>query len=69
MGDFSEFEQALTKEHQRKGIILAKQRDAYRGRKRRLSRLKLVIPTILGNKGAETEEQLLNMLLINDTLV
>lgn len=37
MGAFAEFERALLKERQREGIILAKQRGAYRGRKRALS--------------------------------
>ncbi len=34
MGAFAEFERALIKERQREGIALAKQRGAYRGRKR-----------------------------------
>jgi DNA invertase Pin-like site-specific DNA recombinase len=33
MGAFAEFERALLRERQREGIILAKQRGAYRGRK------------------------------------
>lgn len=37
MGAFSEFERALIRERQRKGIALAKQRGAYRGRKKALS--------------------------------
>jgi DNA invertase Pin-like site-specific DNA recombinase len=37
MGAFAEFERALIRERQREGIALAKQRDAYRGRKRALS--------------------------------
>jgi DNA invertase Pin-like site-specific DNA recombinase len=37
MGAFAEFERALLKERQREGIALAKQRGAYRGRKRALS--------------------------------
>jgi DNA invertase Pin-like site-specific DNA recombinase len=37
MGAFAEFERALIKERQREGIALAKQRGAYRGRKRALS--------------------------------
>ena len=37
MGAFAEFERALLKERQREGIALAKQRGAYRGRKRSLS--------------------------------
>lgn len=37
MGAFAEFERALLKERQREGIALAKQRGAYRGRKRSLT--------------------------------
>jgi len=37
MGAFSEFERALIRERQREGIALAKQRGAYRGRKKTLS--------------------------------
>jgi len=37
MGAFAEFERALLRERQREGIALAKQRGAYRGRKRSLS--------------------------------
>src|ERR671916_406029 len=37
MGAFAEFERALLRERQREGIALAKQRGAYRGRKRALS--------------------------------
>jgi DNA invertase Pin-like site-specific DNA recombinase len=37
MGAFAEFERALLKERQREGIALARQRGAYRGRKRALS--------------------------------
>ena len=36
MGAFAEFERALLHERQREGIALAKQRGAYRGRKRSL---------------------------------
>jgi DNA invertase Pin-like site-specific DNA recombinase len=35
MGAFAEFERALLRERQREGIALAKQRDVYRGRKKR----------------------------------
>src|SRR5262245_54566561 len=38
MGAFAEFERALIRERQREGIALAKQRGAYRGRKKALSR-------------------------------
>lgn len=37
MGAFAEFEWALLRERQREGIVLAKQRGAYRGRKRALT--------------------------------
>jgi len=37
MGAFAEFERALLKERQREGIVLAKKRGAYRGRKPTLS--------------------------------
>ena len=37
MGAFAEFERSLLRERQREGIILAKQRGAYRGRKRSLN--------------------------------
>lgn len=37
MGAFAEFERALIRERQREGIVLAKQRGAYKGRKKALS--------------------------------
>ncbi len=37
MGAFAEFERALIRERQREGIAIAKQRGAYRGRKKSLS--------------------------------
>ena len=37
MGAFAEFERALIRERQREGITLAKQRGAYRGRKKALT--------------------------------
>jgi len=37
MGAFAEFERTLIRERQREGIELAKQRGAYRGRKKALS--------------------------------
>jgi DNA invertase Pin-like site-specific DNA recombinase len=37
MGAFAEFERSLLKERQREGIVLAKARGAYKGRKRLLS--------------------------------
>lgn len=41
MGAFAEFERALIRERQREGIALAKQRGAYGGRKKALSRDKI----------------------------
>jgi DNA invertase Pin-like site-specific DNA recombinase len=37
MGAFAEFERALIRERQREGIVLAKQRGVYRGRKKALA--------------------------------
>jgi DNA invertase Pin-like site-specific DNA recombinase len=37
MAAFAEFERALIRERQHQGILLAKQRGAYRGRKKALS--------------------------------
>jgi len=37
MGAFAEFERSLIRERQHEGIALAKQRGAYRGRKKSLS--------------------------------
>lgn len=37
MGAFAEFERSLIRERQREGIVLAKQRGAYRGRKKSLN--------------------------------
>lgn len=41
MGAFAEFERALIHERQREGIALAKQRGAYKGRKKSYLRRKL----------------------------
>jgi len=41
MGAFAEFERALIRERQREGIAIAKQRGAYRGRKRSLSDMEI----------------------------
>ncbi len=41
MGAFAEFERALLHERQREGIALARQRGAYRGRKKALSAVQL----------------------------
>lgn len=41
MGAFAEFERTLIKERQREGIVLAKQRGVYRGRKKSLSDLEI----------------------------
>lgn len=43
MGAFAEFERALIRERQREGIELAKQRGAYRGRKRALSDVDITV--------------------------
>jgi DNA invertase Pin-like site-specific DNA recombinase len=43
MGAFAEFERSLIRERQREGIAIAKQRGAYRGRKRSLSDDKILI--------------------------
>ena len=43
MGAFAEFERALIRERQREGIAQAKQRGAYRGRKRALSRKQILV--------------------------
>ncbi len=37
MGAFAEFERTLIRDRQREGIVLTKQRGAYRGRKKALS--------------------------------
>jgi DNA invertase Pin-like site-specific DNA recombinase len=42
MGAFAEFERALIRERQREGIALAKQRGAYRGRKKSLSDAEII---------------------------
>ncbi len=42
MGAFAEFERALINERQREGIALAKQRGAYKGRKKSLSQAEVV---------------------------
>ncbi len=42
MGAFAEFERALIRERQREGIALAKQRGAYRGRKKSLNEMQIV---------------------------
>jgi DNA invertase Pin-like site-specific DNA recombinase len=42
MGAFAEFERALIHERQREGIALAKQRGAYKGRKKALSQSSIV---------------------------
>src|SRR5450755_2906503 len=42
MGAFAEFERALIRERQREGIALAKQRGAYRGRKKSLSEAAII---------------------------
>jgi DNA invertase Pin-like site-specific DNA recombinase len=42
LGAFAEFERALIRERQREGIALAKQRGAYRGRKKALNAAQIV---------------------------
>ena len=42
MGAFAEFERALIRERQREGIALAKQRGAYRGRKKSLNEAQII---------------------------
>lgn len=42
MGAFVEFDRVLIRERQREGIALAKQRGAYRGRKRSLNEVQIV---------------------------
>jgi len=42
MGAFAEFERSLIRERQREGIALAKQRGAYRGRKKSLSDMEII---------------------------
>ncbi len=42
MGAFAEFERALIRERQLEGIALAKQRGAYKGRKKTLSAEQIV---------------------------
>jgi DNA invertase Pin-like site-specific DNA recombinase len=41
VGAFAEFERALLKERQKEGILLAKKRGVYRGRKKFLSPLQI----------------------------
>lgn len=56
MGAFAEFERALIRERQREGIALAKQRGAYRGRKKALSAdevADLIRRAVSGEKKAE----------------
>lgn len=51
MGAFAEFERALIRERQREGIALAKQRGAYRGRKRALSDADIAVVKARVNAG------------------
>ena len=43
MGAFAEFERALIKERQREGIAMAKQRGAFKGRKKSLSQAEVIV--------------------------
>lgn len=52
MGAFAEFERTLIKERQREGIALAKQRGAYRGRKKALTQEQV---TLLQKRAADGE--------------
>lgn len=51
MGSFAEFERSLIRERQKEGIVLAKQRGAYRGRKPSLSEDQVVELRDLVSKG------------------
>lgn len=53
MGAFAEFERALIRERQREGIALAKQRCAYRGRKKALSPEQMVELRLKANVGEQ----------------
>ncbi|MGJ0514813.1 MAG: recombinase family protein [Methylomicrobium sp.] len=55
MGAFAEFERALIRERQREGIALAKQRGAYRRRKKALSTEQ--IEKLKANRHGRTESQ------------
>lgn len=76
MGAFAEFERALIRERQREGIALAKQRGAYKGRKRALSKAdvaSLKVRIAAGEKKAKvarefgiSRETLYQYLKIND---
>lgn len=54
MGAFAEFERSLIRERQREGIALAKQRGAYRGRKKSLSNHEI---TALRQRAAAGEQK------------
>lgn len=61
MGAFAEFERSLIKERQREGIALAKQRGAYRGRKKSLSETQiteLCRRVLAGDKKAQVARDL-----------
>jgi DNA invertase Pin-like site-specific DNA recombinase len=53
MGAFAEFERALIRERQREGIALAKQRGAYRGRKKALSPEQVIELRLKANAGEQ----------------
>ncbi len=54
MGAFAEFERALLRERQREGIVLAKQRGVYRGRKKSLTNADI---TVLKSRVAAGEKK------------
>ena len=56
MGGFAEFERALIRERQREGIALARQRGAYRGRKKSLNNEQTIE---LKRRGAAGEQKTL----------
>lgn len=53
MGAFAEFERSLLRERQREGIALAKQRGAYRGRKKALSHAQAALLRLRAKAGEQ----------------
>lgn len=58
MGAFAEFERSLSKERQREGVALAKERGAYKGRKKTLSLEKVDALRKQVGEGTETKAQI-----------